>query len=787
MKGILFHRVRSALLCVWGGTLAACSSGTPLLAQQDDPTVERPLPLCGHARTAARRFHARQGWERQRAEYAAQVAAGLREPSEDTDLLHCDLHIEVLPDEYVNLAGSNTLTVQSKSDALTQFTFRLRSHFQITSAVINGTTPVDVDILGVTTRVVTLDRTYTMDEVFTLTIEYSGHAISLGYGSIEFDSHAGQDIVSTMSAPHFSFTWWPVKDGDLGDPGDNGDKFTLELALTAPAEMVVASNGVLKGVDPLSGDRKRHRWASEYPIAPYLVFFSATNYNTWSQDYLPLAGGAMPVLFYIYPEHDNPTNRAAWEKVLEMLYTYRDLFGEYPFVDEKYGIYEFGFGGGMEHQTFTGQGTFSEYITAHELSHQWWGDLITCQTWHDTWLNEGFATYTEALWAEFKPGSSGLPALKAKMATKKYLGGGTVYVTEDELGSFTDIYDGNTSYKKAAWVLHMLRHVLGSDTFFDMLRTYRAMYAFSGVTTQQFQEVCELFHPGGDLDWFFDEWVYGEYAPLYKWGWEHAQVQGRDYLLLHVDQAQSTSIQRFAMPVDIRVDGQTHAIFNDADPEHFVIPLEAPPASVEFDPDAWILWSNRVLIDYVPGPPKIVETGPAPGEVVQLVEGGTDTVSVTFHTDVSTGASHYSLVGAAGGPVAVSYAYDAGANTVTLTAADVLPPDDYTLAVSDALTAVDSGQQLDGEIADPLDPDSLPSGDGLAGGPATIEFAVVCALGDADCDADVDLDDFHHFQACFTGPTAGPPAPGCAMMRFDPDADIDLADFAAFSVAFDHP
>jgi hypothetical protein len=772
-------------ICAACAFLATVSPGKLVLAQPLDEGGEHDHLGCGKARALAQRYLADQLREEERQRYQAMREAGLREAYEDTDLLHCDVEIEVLPGQTENLIGSNTMTIQSKSSSLTQFTFRLRSQFSIDNAVVNGSTPVTVSTPSTTTRVVTLDRTYGTDEIFTLTIEYSGHAESPGFGSIEFTTHSGADIVYTLSEPYYSYTWWPVKDGDFGEPGDNSEKFTLDLAVIAPDDMVTASNGLLQGVDIFSGNRLRYRWSSDYPIPPYLVCFSSTNYNTWSVNYTPAAGGTMPVWFYIYPEHDNSSNRSAWEKVVQMMVTLRPFYGEYPFVDEKYGIYECNFGGGMEHQTFTAQGTFNEGVTVHELGRQWWGDLVTCKTWHDIWLNEGFARYTEALWEEHKPGSSGLPALKAKMATFKYTGGGSVYVTTAELGSLYDIFDGDTTYDKAGWVVHMLRHVLGDDSFFAMLAAYRAAYEFSAADTEDFRAVAEQFYPGGDLNWFFQEWVYGEYLPTYSWGWDHVQVNGQDYLLVYVDQTQSASYQRFTMPIDIVVDGSTHVIFNDADPEHFVIPLDAAPSSVAFDPDAWILWTTRTSTSYVPGPPKIVETSPAPGQIVEQVD--TDAVEITFHTNVSTSAGHYSLVGATTGPVGVGFAYDSGTNTVTLSTGGDLPPDEYTLTVSDALTAVNSGDQLDGEIADPADPASLPSGEGLEGGSAVVEFVVICVFGDADCDDNVDLADFSHFQNCFTGQDAGPAQSGCEMMRFDPDTDVDTDDFAEFSNVFAGP
>ena len=681
---------------------------------------------------------------------------GPREGSDDTDLLHCNVQVEILPGQTPNLSGSNTMTIQSKSAALTQFTFRLRTQFTITSATVNGGTPVTVTTASTTTRIATLDRAYGMDEIFTLTIVYNGTAYSAGFGSIEFTTHGGSTIVYTLTEPYYSYTWWPVKDGDYATPGNNGDKFTMELAVIAPDTMTTASNGTVQGIDTLPGSRKRTRWASNYPIAPYLVCFSSTNYNTWQQNYTPIAGGSMPILFYIYPEDDNIGNRTAWGQAEQMIYTLRDHFGEFPFVNDKYGIYECQFGGGMEHQTFTGQGTFAEWVTAHELSHSWWGDMITCKTWNHIWLNEGFATYGEALWSEYKPGSSGLPALKANMAGKKYTGGGSVYVTDAELGDIGAIFDGNTTYNKGGWVLHMLRHMLGDTTFFNSLAAYRATFQYSAAVTEDFEGICETVS-GRDLNYFFQEWIYGEYCPAYSYGWQPIAVNGQNYLALYLDQTQSGSIQRFTMPIDVVVNGTTYTVFNSHDPENFVIPIPAIATSVTLDPDEWVLTSSKTSTTYVPGPPRIVQASPLPGTVLACGS-QLNTLTVTFHTNVNTSAANYSLVGATTGPHAVSFAYHIPNSTTTLTSATSLPPDVYTLTVQDGVTAVNSAMALDGELADPANPASLPSGNGVAGGNAVIQFTIAGPPpGDIDGNCLVNMADLTLFVNVLLGFEQGQP------------------------------
>jgi hypothetical protein len=471
-----------------------------------------------------------------------------------------------------------------------------------------------------------------------------------------------------------------------------------------------------------------------------------------------------------------------------MLETFRPLYGEYPFINEKYGIYNFPFGGGMEHQTITGQGGFSEWLTAHELGHQWWGDAVTCKTWNHIWLNEGFASYTEALWEEFKAGSSGLPALKSYMAGMKYTGGGSVYVYDDEVDELWEIFNGSTSYDKGAWVVHMLRHVLGDENFWDAIAAYRAAYEDSAATTEDLQAICEGFYDGGSLDWFFLEWIYGERAPSYAYGWTSSQVNGQDYLLLYIDQTQSAAYQRFTMPIDIVVNGVTNVVFNDADPEHFVIPTGSTPTIVQFDPDAWVLWSSASGTGYVPGPPTIVETVPAPGAVVDHAD-LTDTVTVYFHTPVDAASTDFTLVGDSAGSVSFTAGPLSNANPVVLTLDAPLLPDTYTLSVSDAVVGTGTGIALDGEVADPEDPESLPSGDGLNGGGALIRFSVVSfeGLGDFDDDGDVDSDDADTFIACFTGEEGGPVDPGCEPGDFDLDGDIDCDDWAQLKLAWTGP
>ena len=160
----------------------------------------------------------------------------------------------------------------------------------------------------------------------------------------------------------------------------------------------------------------------------------------------------------------------------------------------------------MEHQTISSMGGHSEWLIAHELGHQWWGDLVTCSSFHHIWLNEGFARFSEAIWDE---ASQGFEAYKSYWQSHSYFGPGTIYVEEPNTAA--QIFNGNLTYNKAGWVVHMLRGVMGDSLFFESRRSYgyNDSLAYSDATTEDFKNVCEHIS-GIDLTSFFEQWIYNE-------------------------------------------------------------------------------------------------------------------------------------------------------------------------------------------------------------------------------------------------------------------------------------
>jgi len=714
---------------------------------------------------------------------AGDVAAGW--PADQTDALHYDLDLTIDPLlEWI--VGTNTIRVRAVEDGVTVFHLRLDDQLEITAVRLNDE-PAEWERIEFPTVEVTLDRPYAAGEEFTVAVDYQGSpegddCTSFGCRGMRFQMSPPRPVpvVSTASQPWLAYHWLPGKD-------DNRDKTTATLGVTVPDPLVVAANGTLKSVEPLGGGRTRYVWQSTYPMVDSLYSVCATDYSKYVE-YWEHQGRLMPVEFYLFPEEDTPEHRDVLALHLDMLDVFSDLFGTYPFIDEKYGVAQYGFGNLLEHQTLTSMGLFPanpmmlETVFAHELAHQWWGDLVTAATWNHMWLQEGFATYAQALWDEHKPGAPP-DALKWAMWGHHPIDmQGTVYVFDEDISDWCDIYT-LAVYNKGAWVLHMLRYIVGRETFFDLLHTYRARYEYASAETDDFIAVAEEVS-GQKLGWFFDQWLYEEGYPKYDCGVRQEEMDGQHYIELYVRQTQPPEYVTFAAPVEIGDPwtADRYVFWNDAPAEHVLIPTEGPIENPSIDPDWWLLHLGSCGDEFVEGPPKVIDVLPAPFGVHAPDGGGA--LKMAFHKDVVAKASDFVLADAGGTPLDFDWSYDAQTRTVTVLPPDALPPGKYILTASDTMVDAAAGLSLDGEVdSGPWDP-LLPSGDGLPGGDAVVPFIVASGLaGDLDADGGIDLEDLALLVGCLTGPGGG--AGGwCQVGDADGDSDVDLLDFARFQLAF---
>ena len=509
------------------------------------------------------------------AERAARlVPVGAREtPNQDAyDARFYDLDLTLTPSSQ-RLDGRVLTRATVTAGPLNTLDLDLDNLMTITSVTIGGSPAAYTHTADMLT--VTLDRAYATGESVEIVVTYFGNPAP--GGAFGWDTISGYSNPWSLSEPYGSRTWWPCKDWS----DDKAD--SVHVRIVAPTGYVTASNGAqVSHTD--NGTTAVDVWRHQYPIATYLVSIASYPYAVYSDWYHSAPNDSTEIQFFIYPADLNGV-LAVQDKVKTMMAAFRDRFGEYPFLTEKYGHAEFPWGGGMEHQTCTSLGYFGESVVAHELAHQWWGDMVTCDDFHHIWLNEGFATYSEALWWESNGGEA---ALHQDMAFNTYYGPGTIYVPD--LNDWNRIFDSNLSYNKPSWVLHMLRHIMGDADFFASLAAYRQQHEYGTATTEEFRDICESVS-GKDLHSFFQEWIYGEYYPAYEFDYSYAPAGGGYDVTVTVRQTQSWQI--FDMPVDLTVHtnaGQTtFVVQNNLAEQDFVLHVTDTPQFVTLDENNWIL------------------------------------------------------------------------------------------------------------------------------------------------------------------------------------------------------
>jgi aminopeptidase N len=496
----------------------------------------------------------------------------------DYDSKYWELHFDVTNISGQILTGKVALTNQSNIDNLTSIDYNFAGAMTVDTVIMNGghvafSRPTNV-------LRITLDRAYNIGELFTTTVYYHGHPYPTGFGSFTYNNHNGVPIVSSLSCPYGARDWWPCKDIQH-DKADHADVY-----ITCDTSYTGVSNGIMvENRDNGNGTHTFH-WAISYPITSYLICLSVTNYQSFTDWYIGLNGQPMPITNYVYPE--NYDNRVINLSIApEALHIYASYFGEYPFLREKFGYSEFPWNGGMEHQENVFIGYFSSWIIVHEMAHMWFGDAITCDTWADSWMNEGFATYCQAIYAE------GLYGLNNYISTMQSL---TPSDPSGPIYDYFSIFDQNTIYWKGAWVLHMLRGVMGDSAFFQGMRAYvvNPDHLYGTITTREFQHLMEPFY-GDSLGWFFDEWVWGMNRPSYRYSWTKTSLgNGRYEVYLHVRQVQSSPAPDiFTMPIKItpRINNVDTLItvWDNARIEDFQFVVNGNPATIAFDSVPWIL------------------------------------------------------------------------------------------------------------------------------------------------------------------------------------------------------
>ena len=489
--------------------------------------------------------------------------------SHNFDVLHYDIKITEINFNNHSLRGEVGIKCLSKMDGLSEITLHL-ARLDIDSITMGGEQLSYIHSSD--TLHIKLGRVFNTNEKFEIRIRYHGNPGNEGPGGfggfwfirgVAFSMGVGLKTIPPSMARY----WFPCFDEPY-------DKATFDLYFTVPEGKTAVSNGEL--VETIKNQGKvTYHWRENHPVSTYLISVSVSDYIKIDDPYYDW------ISYYVYPQ-DSAKAVKSFKNVHKMMDCFTQLFSPYHF--EKFS-YVAAPKGDMEHVTcvthnarlINGKNNY-DWILAHELSHQWWGDWVTIKDWRDIWLNEGFATYSEALYQEYAYGEE---------AYHKYVDTSLMdyYLRKNE---FFPIYDPEnlwsaTTYEKGACVLHMLRHIVGDSIFFQILRRYGEEYAYSNATTYDFQRVCEEVS-GKDLNWFFQEWVYDWGYPIYEYGWKSS----KDTVRVLIRQVQKIG-PIFKMPIDLKFNDTTITVWVDKDYQKFHFVLSSPPTRMEFDPENWIL------------------------------------------------------------------------------------------------------------------------------------------------------------------------------------------------------
>jgi aminopeptidase N len=409
------------------------------------------------------------------------------------------------------------------------------------------------------------------------------------------DANIGLSYSGTVSESFQAREWFPAKQL-LNDKIDSAD-----IWLTTTAPNIAASNGLLKTVVDLPNNKKQYQWHTNYPMNYYMPFFGVGNYLEYRNYAKPLSINPDSVLIqHLLVNNQTYFNsqKVNLDKTPPYLEKMSELFGLYPFYKEKYGHAQVRIGGGMEHQTMSTMHDFSQELIPHELAHQWFGDNVTCATWNDIWLNEGFASYSQYLMREKLPAlftNNAFSHMNEVHTNVLTLPGGSVYVPLQDSYNEARIFNSKLSYNKGSAAIHNLRFEMQNDTFFfNTLKTFQQKFKDSFATTNDFKQVAEQVS-GKNLTTFFNQWIYGEGYPTYSvtYGKPHS-----DSLVFTI--AQTTSMPSvtpfFSGLLELKItsaQGDTIIKVNHtANTQQFRIRYSKSPSGIDVDPNNWII--NKV-------------------------------------------------------------------------------------------------------------------------------------------------------------------------------------------------
>lgn len=520
------------------------------------------------------------------------MPGNLNPNTQNYDLQYQRMDLNLDPSQY-NVSGSVTSHFKTKQ-AMSSIYFDLSDVLTVSQVKYHGAN-LTFQQLPTNELKINLPASLPINTLDSLTIHYSG-APDTANNAFKTSSLNGSATLSTLSEPYGAQDWFPTKQS----MDDKIDRFDIKI--TTPSQYSVAANGKLMS-ETVTGSSKLTFWRTMYPTAAYLIAISIGNFTKINDT---MGNPPFPFVNYLYPS--TATNTAVmtninWTK--DIMNVFETHFGAYPFRNEKYGHMEYQYYGVcMEHQTMSSMSSWGKEVIAHELAHQWFGDKITCGSWNDIWLNEGFASFGEHLANEKLIMLNNNAQFKAYLLDlKNYITsqpGGSTYVADANLTNVNAIFNGRLTYTKGGYIVRMIKWILGDDVFYQAIKDYlaRPNLAYGYAKTVDLATSLQT-STGINFTEFFNDWLYGQGYPTYNITWN--QTTNNQLIAFKVSQTQShSSVSFFEMPLPIKVTGTAGQIAyfrldNTSNNQYFYLPTTFPVASVEFNYDYQMVENNSVV------------------------------------------------------------------------------------------------------------------------------------------------------------------------------------------------
>lgn len=445
-------------------------------------------------------------------------------------------------------------------------------------------------------------------------------------------------LIVTACYPQMGYKWFPCRKG----LGDKVDSMYIDVTIAQKKGLAViqdkereipytaVSNGVLEGVSKTDDDKLKFKWRHRHRIAPHHAVVAISNFAKLDNEYKG-KGYSYPIEFYILPENIKDA-QATVRRSKEIMACLTRTFGPYPFKDERFAVIELGMPlglDGMPTQTAVlveDLKSFHMYQVVHQAAAMWFGNHISPESWQDAWITEALATYAEAMWQEYK---RGLNVFQIILDQKEYFEGGKLY-----LDNIKD-YSKERLSQRGVYVIHMLRGIMGETYFYETLKGITGLkrQRSTYLNTKKFQEICEYYASENvpqDYSYFFDQWVRGEYYPVYEIDYE--VDKGKVLVNVRQNEHENTQPATFKMPMKVEVEYEDGTVDKDivinveAKNEQslsFEIDRSKNVKEVRFDPSNWIFKNLKYI--------RKIESSKAPFEKLNIeVSDDRRKVSVSF-------------------------------------------------------------------------------------------------------------------------------------------------------------